>query len=192
MLILFSLTVFFFSYNIDNSIRLMGFDPEAAHGVVSSTLGLGNSKLIGTDGRKLAGWRDTLETDIFGSWGWDEGHVAGDGAERSQPKGTGKYGAIWAGQKETGGVSNKFLGEMTANDGFWRWRDDIPKSRVLRHAAGASPAAIWFSSTSSPVLFQVTLFSTMSLYLMGPCISSQTIHILYLQCHPLLQPLVQA
>ena len=137
MLILFSLTVFFFAFNIDNSIRLLGFDPEAAHGVVSSTLGFGNSKLIGTDGRKLAGWRDTLENDVFGPWGWDEGHVAGDGAERSQLKQTEKYGAIWAGQKETGDLKSKSLGETTVNEGFRRWRDDIPQSKVVRHTAGA-------------------------------------------------------
>lgn len=136
MLILFSLTTFFFCSNIDNSIRLLGFDPEAAHGVVSSTLGYGNSKFIGKDGRKLAGWRDSLENEIFGPWGWDEGHVAGDGAERSQLKGTGKYGALWAGQKETGDVRNKFLGESTVNEGFYWWRDNIPQSKVLRHAAG--------------------------------------------------------
>lgn len=135
-LILFALTVFFFAFNIDNSIRVLGFDPEAAHGVVSSTLGFGNSKLIGKDGRKLPGWRDGLENDIFGSWGWDEGHIAGDGEERSQVKDTGKYGALWAGQKETGEVTNKVLGETTVNQGFWRWRDDIPQSKVVQHAPG--------------------------------------------------------
>jgi hypothetical protein len=142
MLILFSLIIFSFSFNIDNSIRLLGFDPEAAHGVVSSTLGFGNSKVIGQDGRKLAGWRDSLEDEIFGSWGWDEGHIAGDGAERTQLKGTGKYGALWAGQKETGDVTNKFLGERTVNEGFWRWRDDIPHSKVVRHAAGVFQSSL--------------------------------------------------
>jgi hypothetical protein len=144
MLVLFSLAVFSFSYNIDNSIRLLGLDPEAAHGVVSSTLGFGNSKLIGKDGRKPAGWRDALEAEIFGPWGWDEGHVAGDGAERSQLKDTGKYGALWAGQKETGDVRNKFLGESTVNEGFLKWGDDIPQSKVVRHTAGASSVAACF------------------------------------------------
>jgi len=41
--------------------------------------------------------------------GWDEGQLSGYGAERSPPKGTGKYGLrIWADKKETGGVSTSF------------------------------------------------------------------------------------
>jgi len=142
LLVLFSLTVFFFSYNIDNSLRLFGLDPESARGLVTGTIGFKPRKVIGKDGRKISGFRDPLEDDIFGSWGWDEGHVAGDGAERSQRKVMGKFDAMWVGKEEVGPVVGSSLGETTMNEGFWRWRDDIPQSKVVRHVPGAFPATI--------------------------------------------------
>ncbi|RDB30838.1 hypothetical protein Hypma_005828 [Hypsizygus marmoreus] len=137
-LVLFSLTLFFLAYNFDNSIRLFGFDPEATHGVVLSTLGLGSSKFISKDGRKPAGWRDALEDEIFGSWGWDDDHVAGDGAERSQLNGVGRHGAMWAGRKETGELGGRTFGETTVNEGFVKWGDEIPRSSLIRHVPGYS------------------------------------------------------
>lgn len=138
-LVLFSLTVFILSYNIDNSVRLLGFDPEAAHGVLLSTLGFGSSKVISQDGRKPPGWRDALENEIFGSWGWDEGQVAGDGTERSQGKGVGNHNATWIGREATGPLRGGRFGDTTVNEGFLRWEDDIPQSKIVRHVAGEPP-----------------------------------------------------
>ncbi|KAF8068730.1 hypothetical protein FPV67DRAFT_1087364 [Lyophyllum atratum] len=137
-LIVFALTAFLLSYNVDNSIRLFGFDPEVAHGAVLSSLGLGSSKVIAPDGRKPAGWRDALEDEIFGKWAWEAGQLAGDGEERSQQLGVGKHGAMWAGTKEVGDLRGKRFGETTVNDGFVRWEDAIPQSKLVRHISGFS------------------------------------------------------
>jgi hypothetical protein len=137
-LILFSLTVFLVSYNIDSSIRIFGLDPETTYGLVLSSLGFGNSKIIANDGRKPPGYRDALEDEIFGPWGWDEGEVAGDGAERSQLKVTGRHNAMWLGREETGVLGGKVFGDTTVNEGFLRWQEDIPQSKLVRHVPGAS------------------------------------------------------
>lgn len=136
-LVLFSLSVFLVSYNLDNSIRLFGLDPEAAHGVVMNRLGFGSPKIIGNDGRRPPGYRDALENEIFGTWRWDEGEVAGDGAERTQPEVVGKHDALWLGREETGALGGKVFGDTTVNDGFLRWQEDIPQSKLLRHVPGA-------------------------------------------------------
>ncbi|KAF9456415.1 hypothetical protein BDZ94DRAFT_1229680 [Collybia nuda] len=135
-LILFSLSVFLVSYNLDNSIRLFGLDPEATHGIVLSKIGLGSSKAIGNDGRRLPGYRDALENEIFGAWRWDGDEVGGDGAERSQLEVAGRHDAMWLGREETGVLGGKVFGETTVNDGFLRWQEDIPQSKLLRHVPG--------------------------------------------------------
>lgn len=135
-LVLFSLSVFLISYNLDNSIRLLGLDPETTHGVLLSTLGFGGPKVIGNDGRRPPGYRDALEQEIFGAWRWDKGEVAGDGAERAQPEVQGTYDALWIGREKTGVLGGKIYGETTVNDGFRRWQEDIPRSTLLRHVPG--------------------------------------------------------
>ncbi|KAF5381298.1 hypothetical protein D9615_008391 [Tricholomella constricta] len=137
-LLIFALTVFLFSYHLDNALWLLGYDPETAHGVVLSSLGIGSAKLIAPDGRRPPGWRDSLEDEIFGSWGWEEGQLAGDGAERSQELGVGMHGATWAGRKEVGELRGRRFGERTVNDGFVRWGEEIPQSKLVRHVSGYS------------------------------------------------------
>ncbi|KAF8887589.1 hypothetical protein BD779DRAFT_1527080 [Infundibulicybe gibba] len=117
-LLLFSLAVFTISYNLDNSIRLLGLDPVATQGAVLNRLGLGG---------KAPGWRDALETDM---------PVAGDGAERTQLKGSGRHGAIWKGKadivhKPIDASEGKTVGEAIK----W-WRDGIPQTTLMKHAPG--------------------------------------------------------
>jgi hypothetical protein len=133
-LILFTVSVFIFSYNLDISLRLLGLDPST-QGAVFSKLGLGGTTAIDKDGRKPLGWRDSLENTVFGDWAWDEGHVAGSGAERSQEKGTGRYGAQWLGRSETGDVSGDIFGRTSVHDVLDRW-DSVPMTKVVKHTPG--------------------------------------------------------
>lgn len=137
-LLLFALTVFTVSYNLDTSIRLLGFDPAATEGAVLSRFGLGGTKLIEKDGRKPAGRRDALEKEIFGDWGWDEGHVAGDGRERSQAKGTGRHGAVWASTSDTNKVGVNEQVSPTVNDGLKWWNEDLPETVLMKHVPGTT------------------------------------------------------
>lgn len=137
-LVLFSVTVFIVSYNLDTSFRILGLDPLATQGAVLNKLGLGGASVLDKDGRRPLGWRDKLEDEIFGDWAWDEGHVAGDGAERSQSKGKGPYGALWAGRSESETLSSRSFGETTADDVIDWWGDKMPVTGLVKHVPGAS------------------------------------------------------
>ncbi|KAJ7753381.1 hypothetical protein DFH07DRAFT_824297 [Mycena maculata] len=132
-LIIFSLTVFALSYNIDSSIRLVGLTRQNA---VLSRLGLGGRAAIGPDGRRLPGARDALEDFIYGDWAWDAEQIAGDGVERSQAKGVGRHGAMWVGKREAGPVTSRSLGPMTVDQAFQRWGDDVPHTKLVKHVPG--------------------------------------------------------
>ncbi|KAH6917882.1 hypothetical protein BKA70DRAFT_1245623, partial [Coprinopsis sp. MPI-PUGE-AT-0042] len=77
------------------SLNYVGIDAAVAQGALLRHLGLGATTIIGKDGRKPVGWQDRLELDIFGDWDWEEGNIAGNAAERSQGKGSGRHGAQW-------------------------------------------------------------------------------------------------
>jgi len=202
-LLLFSLTVFALAYNIDHSIRLLGLDPVATQGIIYRRLGLGGSPIIDTHGRKPPGWRDNLEKDIFGDWPWDEGHVAGDGAERSQSKGTGRYGAIWLGRKETGDVGGKVFGHRTVDEALSWWGDQIPQTKLVGHVPGMFSDTV-FTEIASDFVFlglvsvflscltiyynQDTPSSTKSFCSMEQSPSSPTTLILFHLYHPYMHP----
>lgn len=168
-LVLFALTVFILFYNLDVSVRLVGVDPASSETALLSKLGL-KKGIIGTDGRRPPGWRDPLEGEIFGEWGWEEGQVAGSGAERQKSKGEvegDKYGAIWLGQAKTGeGEKQEIFGEGKAGDAFVYWGDQVPETKVVKHVPGWWAVCIC-SVSSSNMLLQGTQFLTLSSCLMG-------------------------
>lgn len=135
-LILFSLTVYLISYNLDSSLSLLGLNPSATQGAVLTRLGLGETKYIDSDGRKPEGWRDALEKQAYGDWGWDSDHVAGDGSERSQTKGTGRHGAMWMSKRMPGSTTSSFLGPSTIDQALLWWNDDLPITKLVKHAPG--------------------------------------------------------
>ncbi|KAF9009998.1 hypothetical protein BDQ17DRAFT_1397480 [Cyathus striatus] len=127
-LILFSLTIFVFAYNLESTLQLLGVDPDASRTVLFNRIILGNTKVLGKDGRKPPAWRDPLERLIWGDWAWDEGHVAGDGAERTQTKGG--QGIHVAGEP---------FGERgSVNQGIRNWNENFPVTKVVKHAKGFS------------------------------------------------------
>lgn len=137
-LLLFCIAVYILAYNLETSLQLLGVDSVATSGAVFSRIGLGKTRAIDRDGRKPSGWRDILELDIYGDWAWDEGHVAGNGDERTQRAGTGRHGATWVGRSEIGEVSGKLFGEVPVDQALRWWRDDVPQTKVLKHTPGAS------------------------------------------------------
>lgn len=88
------------------------------------------------------GWRDRLEDVVFGDWAWDEDHVAGDGAERSQIKGMGPYGALWAGRAASDSLSSKAFGETTADDVIDWWGAEMPVTSLVKHVPGMLAALL--------------------------------------------------
>ena len=119
-LVFVSLAVYFLAYNFEMSVEFLGIDPVATHRVVFGGFGLGET-VIGKDGRKPPGWRDTLEADVYGEWNWDEGHIAFDPMQKLQLK-----------------ESGKSHDELTVNDALQRWGKDIPQTQLLKHAPGLS------------------------------------------------------
>ncbi|KII87619.1 hypothetical protein PLICRDRAFT_176414 [Plicaturopsis crispa FD-325 SS-3] len=134
-LVFFALTTFILSYNIEFSLRLIGLEG----GGISSRLWRGRGGAIDKDGRKPRPWRDRLETEIFGDWRWDEGHVAGDGEERQQAKGSDRYGAMWSGKivtKETTEREQVVFGGTRVHDGMVELEGGVPETHLVKHIPG--------------------------------------------------------
>ncbi|KAJ7599040.1 hypothetical protein C8J56DRAFT_180699 [Mycena floridula] len=134
-LVVFCISAFTLAFNFEASFRYLGFDSSKTHAVLGR-FGMGQFSAVGDDGRKLPVYRDALEKKIYGTWAWDAGFIAGNGAERSQELGTGKHGAMWLSHKEIGDLRSDRLGQHSINDGFLRWGKDIPKTELLKHSPG--------------------------------------------------------
>ncbi|KAL0960064.1 hypothetical protein HGRIS_011712 [Hohenbuehelia grisea] len=135
-LILFAITVFTLSYNLENSVGLLGLDPIAKQGAVFSKLGFGGKSIIAEDGRRPPEWIDSMERKILGSWGWKKGRVAGDGLERSKAKDGDQYSAMWMSHDDIAPLTNKQLDSSPAHTALDSWGSNIPTTRLIKHAAG--------------------------------------------------------
>lgn len=142
-LLLFSLTIFVLSYNLETSLRMAGMSPAK----------LANSKYLSAvisdpgferDGRRPKAWRDDLEKLIAGEWTWEEGQIAG--VER------GEVGIVGAGttqrtiynvdkKKAARSATKEYPGigitkGVTVNEQFTRWEKDIPRTSAVAHVPG--------------------------------------------------------
>jgi hypothetical protein len=135
-LLLFCIAVYILAYNLETSLQLLGVDSVATSGALFSRVGLGKTRAIDRDGRKPNGWRDSLENEIYGDWRWDEGHVAGNGDERTQRVGTGRHGAAWASKADIGDVAGDPFGQVSVDEALQWWRDDVPQTKIKYHVPG--------------------------------------------------------
>ena len=148
-LLLFCATIFIVAFNATTTLRLMGLDPSSLTSFSSSPV------RIGMDGRRIEGYRDRLENEIFGEWDWEPGHIAGikdaesnrllHGKPHSHPdayvRGEGRNGkqAMWLlGVGDGQYISGEGLGLTSVNDGFVRWGEDVPRTELRQHTPGTS------------------------------------------------------
>ncbi|KAI9507577.1 hypothetical protein F5148DRAFT_1203591 [Russula earlei] len=146
-LLLFCVAVFIVAFNASASLRLIGLNsysliPFSSH-----------SAPLGSDGRRLEGYRDHLENEIFGEWGWEPGRIAGvkeaessrllHGKTHDHPNayihGEGLTGerAMWLVGVGEGRYGNEEgLGSTSVNDGFVRWGEDVPRTELRQHIPG--------------------------------------------------------
>lgn len=146
---LFCVTIFIVAFNASTTLRLLGLDPTSLTSFSSSPAPLG------LDGRRLEGYRDRLENEIFGEWDWEAGHVAGakdaessrllHGKSHSHPDayvhGEGESGeqSMWLlGVGEGQYINAEGLGSTSVNDEFVCWGEDVPRTELRQHAPGTS------------------------------------------------------
>lgn len=111
-LVLFSLSVFIVSYNLNSSLQVIGLKPTAS----LQKFGLGSDPGFDPDGRRPQAYRDDFENLIFGEWKWEEGHVAGVDAKHSTP--------------------HKHLPGPPIHDELLLWGDDRPATKLVKHVPG--------------------------------------------------------
>lgn len=146
-LILFCVTIFVVAFNASTTLRLVGLDPSSLISFSSSPAP------IGLDGRRLEGYRDRLENEIFGEWDWEPGRIAGikdaektrllHGRPHNHPDaylyGEGETGeqAMWLlGVGEGRYINEEGLGSLSVNDEFVRWGEDVPRTELRQHVPG--------------------------------------------------------
>lgn len=148
-LLLFCATVFIVAFNASSSFHLIGLDSSSFLPFSS------HAAPIGFDGRRLEGHRDHLESEIFGEWEWEPGHIAGvkeaessrllHGRSYGHPdaylRGEGLSGrqAMWLRGLGEGRLGHgEEFGSTSVNDDFVRWGDDVPRTELVQHIPGAS------------------------------------------------------
>ncbi|KAI8976570.1 hypothetical protein BD414DRAFT_445988 [Trametes punicea] len=144
-LLLFSLTIFVLSYNLEASLGIVGVHPQKLTSSYLSSIGLGTKDPgFDPDGRRPKEWRDKLEDLIVGDWEWREGEVSGVARDSSAASGTGRTAMIYnfggnkkakrGSRKEDRGVS--LSTGVTVKDQFVKWGKDVPQTSVVAHAPG--------------------------------------------------------
>ncbi|KAI0631216.1 hypothetical protein C8Q77DRAFT_1219359 [Trametes polyzona] len=146
-LLLFSLTIFVLSYNLEASLGIVGVRPQKLTASYLSSLGLGTKDPgYDLDGRRPKEWRDDLEKLIAGDWEWREGEVSGVARGSASISGSGRTGMIYnfaankrnarRAQLEDRGVS--LSTGVTVKDQFVKWGKDVPETTVVAHTPGYS------------------------------------------------------
>ncbi|KAI0763049.1 hypothetical protein BD413DRAFT_616506 [Trametes elegans] len=144
-LLLFSLTIFVLSYNLEASLGIVGLHPQKLTSSYLATLGLGTKDPgFDPDGRRPKQWRDELENLIAGDWEWREGEVSGVARGSAAASGSGRTAVMYnfggnrkvarSAQKEDRGVS--LSTGVTVKDQFIKWGKDLPETTVVSHTPG--------------------------------------------------------
>ncbi|KAI0716715.1 hypothetical protein C8Q76DRAFT_616255 [Earliella scabrosa] len=144
-LILFSLTIFVLSYNLETSLNLVGVRPQRLQSTYLSSIGLGTRDPgFDADGRRPKEWRDELEDLIVGEWEWHRGDVSGPGRGHAASSGSGAAAMIYnfgPGERrrrnpERGNSGVGLDTGVTVKDQFVKWGKDVPQTKVVAHTPG--------------------------------------------------------
>ncbi|KAJ4473062.1 hypothetical protein J3R30DRAFT_759933 [Lentinula aciculospora] len=146
-LLIFCLTVFTLAYNLENTLRFVGFDVYGTRGAILTRFGFTpTNTIVGTlqkDGRKLEEWRDELDNLII--WNgevnnmyseWKDSDVKYGTIEAGQPLGVGPHSAMWISKARLEQLWPSKLAAKSIKEGFWRWNDDVPRTKLVRHSPG--------------------------------------------------------
>ncbi|EIN08442.1 hypothetical protein PUNSTDRAFT_144033 [Punctularia strigosozonata HHB-11173 SS5] len=131
-LLIFSLTLFVLSYNLDSSISSSPYILKSLPFSSSSPASIP----LDYDGRRPVPFRDDLEKEIVGDWGWRQGEVA-EGTGRP-PVGEGQEyqkNSTWNGVLR-GDRSPKGLIRTSTNEESVRFDDGFPTTRITYHSPG--------------------------------------------------------
>ncbi|TFY65221.1 hypothetical protein EVJ58_g2103 [Rhodofomes roseus] len=144
-LVLFSLTVFILSFNLQASLQLVGVKPAKLSGSYLSAIGLGaQDPGYDRNGRRPKEWRDALENMISGEWEWEEGKVAAVASTTAAgPVGTAAIYNAEAGKGPGRGAGNAHGGIGVSNgvsprQQLVRWENEVPIARAVTHVPGFS------------------------------------------------------
>ncbi|KZT63320.1 hypothetical protein DAEQUDRAFT_815723 [Daedalea quercina L-15889] len=142
-LVLFSLTVFILSYNLEASLQLVGVRPAKLSGSYLSAIGLGGQDPgYDRDGRRPKEWRDELENMIAGEWEWEEGKAAGVATTSSVgPVGTAAIYNADASKSPTFGTGREDRGigltkGVSPREQLVRWETKVPVAHAIAHVPG--------------------------------------------------------
>jgi len=146
LLSLISLTVFVCAFNADTALHRLGYSMRLYSPFSGSV-----APPIGPDGRRPEAYRDALEDEIFGTWDWEPGRIAGvKQTESLRVKGGNEDGdryiygdgltgelALWLqGVGEGRYTADPRLGSTTINEEFIRWGQEVPRTKVVFHEPG--------------------------------------------------------
>ncbi|KAJ3899085.1 hypothetical protein F5879DRAFT_994108 [Lentinula edodes] len=149
-LLLFCSTVFTLAYNFENTLRYVGFDAYSTRGALLTRFGFTPANTVaGTllgDGRKVGDLRDQMDNIII--WNGEDNKIIkiyseSKGAyveygtiEAGQPLGVGAHSAMWISQARLEELWPNRLAAKSVKEGFWRWNEDVPRTKLIRHLPG--------------------------------------------------------
>ncbi|KAF8830697.1 hypothetical protein HHX47_DHR2001029 [Lentinula edodes] len=149
-LLLFCSTVFTLAYNFENTLRYVGFDAYSTRGALLTRFGFTPANtVVGTllgDGRKVGDLRDQMDNIII--WNGEDNKIIkiyseSKGAyveygtiEAGQPLGVGAHSAMWISQARLEELWPNRLAAKSVKEGFWRWNEDVPRTKLIRHLPG--------------------------------------------------------
>ncbi|KAG2156820.1 uncharacterized protein EDB93DRAFT_1247012 [Suillus bovinus] len=117
-LVLFSVMIFLVFYNFDATSDI--FSNPNLPGISSNPT---------VDG--------SLDMDIYGDWVSDDRRISS--VHKQQEKEGASEGDVWLKTERVSEAQKQVIfGNIGVNDGFMRWGEDIPETRIVKHVAGFS------------------------------------------------------
>jgi hypothetical protein len=81
-----------------------------------------------------------LDMDIYGDWVSDERHISSVHKQQEE-KEDGSQENVWLKTDRVPEAQKQVIfGNISVNDGFMHWGEDMPETRVVKHVAGMCAA----------------------------------------------------